>query len=399
MRRLFLICNVVILTLMPLHTAHAALRLETWKSYGAMAEQGGVCAAFARLMELQSKIDAKRGKLWFERRKFAGTLIRQASVLEGLPSVEQNDIDALINSYASWLIANLNNQNTKQIMDDATHNAATKMINDVCSGLYARADDAILQTHRHLATCPIAKTAKLPTCKPAFVTKPTKITATNTTQDAQELTRARDEIAMLTMQNESLRAKLRKMRAPSLEFEMKVPSENTDASLKENFDKVTTDHSNVLASQAKAKNKTSFGIETDNDAVTSLAGRHKHTTPDINIMLPDESAKPNEVTTEDKITKSPMNTNEIRKRNISNLFVAQLGSYASSQQANDGMHYLKATFETTFKRLELSVVSKTLRSGQRVYDLVTEKSERTEIEEICNSLWEHRFGCFVTSVN
>ena len=54
---------------MPFRTAHAELRLETWQSYGAMAEQGGVCAAFARLMELQAMFDVKRGELWLERRK------------------------------------------------------------------------------------------------------------------------------------------------------------------------------------------------------------------------------------------------------------------------------------------------------------------------------------------
>ena len=70
---------------MPLRMAYAELRLETLQSYGAMAKQGGVCAAFARLMELQSIIDVKQGNLWLERRKFPGTLIRQASILEGLP--------------------------------------------------------------------------------------------------------------------------------------------------------------------------------------------------------------------------------------------------------------------------------------------------------------------------
>ena len=54
MRRFILICHVIILAIMPFRTAHAELRLETWQSYGAMAEQGGVCAAFARLMELQA---------------------------------------------------------------------------------------------------------------------------------------------------------------------------------------------------------------------------------------------------------------------------------------------------------------------------------------------------------
>ena len=78
-----------------------------------MAEQGGVSAAFARLMELQAMFDVKRGELWLERRKFAGTLKRQASIPEGLQPAVQDNIDALINNYASWLISNLNSQGSK----------------------------------------------------------------------------------------------------------------------------------------------------------------------------------------------------------------------------------------------------------------------------------------------
>lgn len=105
-------------------------------------------------------------------------------------------------------------------------------------------------------------------------------------------------------------------------------------------------------------------------------------------MIPNDQEQGNEVAAIDKTDSPTVNAKVIRNRNVSNLFVSQLGSYASSQQANDGIQYLKTTFRDTFKVLELSVVSKTLRSGQRVYDLVTEQSERLEIENICNLLWE-----------
>ena len=404
MRRFILICHVIILAIMPFRTAHAELRLETWQSYGAMAEQGGVCAAFARLMELQAMFDVKRGELWLERRKFAGTLIRQASILEGLPPAGQDDIDALINNYASWLISNLNSQGSKQSLDNAAHTAATKMVNDVCSSLYERADNAIMQTHPELATCPVVKTPDPLTCASAMLTEPTKVNAANTTPVTpvtHELKRARDEVAMLTSQNKSLRAKLRKLRASTLEFENIAPYSDNDAPIGNNPAEVSTDYTNVVAPQPEVKKNypTSHSVETDDDALTSLAGRSKHTTPDVGIMSPDDQEQDNEVTTTDKTISPRVNAEVIRNRNVSNLFVAQLGSYASSQQANDGIHYLKTTFKDTFKVLELSVVSKTSRSGQRIYDLVTEESERAEIENICNSLWEQRFGCFVTSAN
>ena len=45
-------------------TAQATIQLETWQSYGGMAEQGAICAAFSRLMELQSLVNPRIGKLW-----------------------------------------------------------------------------------------------------------------------------------------------------------------------------------------------------------------------------------------------------------------------------------------------------------------------------------------------
>ena len=33
-------------------TAPATIQIETWQSYGGMVEQGAICAAFSRLMEL-----------------------------------------------------------------------------------------------------------------------------------------------------------------------------------------------------------------------------------------------------------------------------------------------------------------------------------------------------------
>ena len=389
---------------MPLRMAYAELRLETWQSYGAMAEQGGVCAAFARLMELQSIIDVKQGNLWLERRKFAGTFIRQASILEGLPPAGQDEIDNLINGYTGWLISNLNSQDTTQSFDNVAHSAATKMIDDVCSSLYARADMAIMEAHPELATCPAIKTPEPQTCAPeAFKHKQVKASATAISNDAQELKRARDEITMLTAQNKSLRAKLRKLRklrAPALAVEMKTPSTDNAIPTNRSPEPVSTDYTHLAASppMAKEKHKTDSHIETDNDALTSLTGRSKRTAPNVDIMLPNEQGQSDSLESEQSGSSS-IKSRTRRSRTVSNLFIAQLGSYASTEQANEGILYLKSTFKDTFKVLELSVVSKTSRSGQRIYDLVTEKSERSEIENVCNSLWEQRFGCFVTAAN
>jgi len=276
------------------------------------------------------------------------------------------------------------------------------MIGDVCSSLYARADMAIIEAHPELATCPAIKTPEPQICAAETMVQHTQVkaSATDTLNDAQELKRARDEITMLTAQNKSLRAKLRRLRAPALAVEMKTPSTDNAIPTNRSPEPVSTDYTHLAASppMAKEKHKTDSHIETDNDALTSLTGRSKHTVPNVDIMLPNEQEQGDRLEAE-KSGGVTAKTKTIRRRTVSNLFVAQLGSYASSEQANEGIHYLKSTFKDTFKVLELSVVSKTSRSGQRIYDLVTEKSERSEIENVCNSLWEQRFGCFVTAAN
>ena len=52
-------------------TAQATIQLETQQSYSGMAEQGAICAAFHRLLELQSMVDPRIGKLWQQKIGFS----------------------------------------------------------------------------------------------------------------------------------------------------------------------------------------------------------------------------------------------------------------------------------------------------------------------------------------
>ena len=63
-------------------TAQANIDLKSWKSYGNLAEQGAICASFASLMESQSVLNPDMGRLWKERRKFSGSVIGKAVMLE-----------------------------------------------------------------------------------------------------------------------------------------------------------------------------------------------------------------------------------------------------------------------------------------------------------------------------
>ena len=158
---------------------------------------------------------------------------------------------------------------------------------------------------------------------------------------------------------------------------MKTPSKDNEMPTNRSPESVSTDYTQLAASSpiVNENHEADSHIETDDDALTSLTGRSKRTAPNIEIMLPNEQGQGDRVKAE-KSGSSSIKSRTRRSRTVSNLFIAQLGSYASSEQANEGILYLKSTFKDTFKLLELSVVSKTSRSGQRIYDLVTEKSER-----------------------
>ena len=87
-----------------LHASEAELRLNEWKRHGSCAEQKGICAGFAKIMEMQNVIDGNGGRLWLERRKYAGAIVREACLMEGLPLATDSEINRLVEDYAMWLV-------------------------------------------------------------------------------------------------------------------------------------------------------------------------------------------------------------------------------------------------------------------------------------------------------
>jgi hypothetical protein len=101
-----------------------------------MAKQGTSCAAFSRLMELQSLVDPRIGKLWQERHRYAGSVISKAATLEGAEELTSADNNGLVDRYAARLMINLTETGCATMINGDTHSAATKMIGDVCTKIY-----------------------------------------------------------------------------------------------------------------------------------------------------------------------------------------------------------------------------------------------------------------------
>ena len=90
-----------------LQVAQAELRLNEWTRYDSLVEQGGICVGFAKIMEMQSVIDGDAGRLWLERHKYAAVIVRETSLMEGLPAATDSEINRLVEDYAMWLVTNL----------------------------------------------------------------------------------------------------------------------------------------------------------------------------------------------------------------------------------------------------------------------------------------------------
>ena len=104
-------------------------------------------------MELQSLVDQHIGKSWQERHRYARSVISKAITLEGVEELKSAEINGLVDRYAACLMTNLTEAGCATIVNGDTHAATTKMIGDVCTKIYQRADQSVIKPTR---TLPIA---------------------------------------------------------------------------------------------------------------------------------------------------------------------------------------------------------------------------------------------------
>ncbi|HAD74044.1 MAG TPA: hypothetical protein DCF85_07180, partial [Alphaproteobacteria bacterium] len=138
--------------------ASAAIKLETWKTYGNLAEQGAVCASFAALMESQSILNPDLGMLWSERRKYSGSIILKASEMETGTAANSADIDVFVSDYREWVLSSLLAPiapiDLAQQGGDPLktgRDRITTLVRTYCLAIYAKGDAVILTRFPQLA--------------------------------------------------------------------------------------------------------------------------------------------------------------------------------------------------------------------------------------------------------
>ena len=237
-RFLKITCLIVPLSLAPWRAAQAEVDLGTWDTYATMAEQGAVCGAFADIMAMQELVDAKLGRLWAERRNYAGSVVRRAAELEGHAKIDDAAIDDLLARYSMWLLNNLAAEENAEILSGDARDAARNMIADVCNALYQQADRAIVTKHPALASCTPAGSAgqtPLP-LSPATITDGTTQTSAQCDVNdallaAATAKKAEQDVAdmMLRLREEETRRREAQQQAETLQTQMAGLKSELDA--------------------------------------------------------------------------------------------------------------------------------------------------------------------------
>jgi len=378
-----------IMVFMATPMARAELRLDEWKSYGAMAEQGGVCAAFARIMELQSIIDAKTGRLWLERRKFSGAVVRQASILEGLEPVSADDINDLVNRYSIWLLTNLAADEDAQKLNAEAHTAATNMVSDVCAALYERADKAIFKKNPGLQQCATPQTIEI---QPTPVCEPIASTANNSGGDEDD----RSQITALLRNNMRLSKELDDLRGELLALKSPKAPATAPEKPKATAQAVSTPASTVTAATAGTGTGMTTGTTTGTPGVAAPSLPLPETMPvakpgdHIPKMARNSIIAPEDTTLISTLTPSRDGTALPGPK-----FVAQLGSFRSLDSAKDGLAKMREQFPNALANIELQITTSKLATGDILNRLVTVGLPRDAATDVCAALWDKRLGCLL----
>ena len=114
------------------------------------------------------------------------------------------------------------------------------------------------------------------------------------------------------------------------------------------------------------------------------------------LPLPKRLPEPKPETFIQKMARNTITTNnQPQKEEASNLFVAQLGSYRTSEAAEAGIDILLQQFPAELDMVALKIEPNMLQNGQILHRITTEGLGRTQAADICEALWAKKFGCLI----
>jgi cell division protein FtsB len=353
------------------HAAQADLRLDEWTRYGSLAEQGGICAGFAKIMEMQNVIDGDAGRLWLERRKYAGAIVREASLMEGLPAATDSEINRLVEDYAMWLVTNLVTDGGGTGLDESAHERTGKMVADLCGTLFTQADAAINQNLPELMTCPQSVTAATPN--------------ESCTAETEAATALRERIVALDQKTATLKAEKATLRAEKATLKAEMDRLKAEATtLKAETGRLRTD----LAMRARPAEEddglVADGLVADGLVADNLAENEKAE----NDTAGDDPA-------EDGVTAARATDGEVSLPASKPVVIAQLGSYQRYEQAVSGVAILRAKISGAIADIRIDIAEARLVNDMPVFRLLTQPLTKAHSNRVCAAMRQAGFSCML----
>ena len=431
------------------------IHLEEWQSYAPMAEQGAICGAFAGIMSMQSIVDDKRGTLWAERRNYAGSVVRKAAEFEGLTDIREPAIDKLLNRYSMWLLNHMSAPDDASLLDDGARQTATSMIRDVCTGLFEKADEAIIVKFPALAA--VASSAgTLADNKSAFEAasgENDRITAQNTQLQTEldvtkvDLAVAQTQLAALQsslqmmqddaadsaalaqqiadLQDKLLRMDKQQAEVESLQIEMAGLRQKNEALLDERnhisaeldaavFALLVPDSADDLA---RSEDDTEDDIQEDITAPTGdtatlpatesvdalpvdefALGSNESLDPPSPMPASVPASEPAPALADSADVASVETAPSMITDEDMPLFIAQLGAFRKRVHAEAEISMLLDTFSDDLTVAGLTVMPGKMPDGEHIFKILTRGMPANAATKICEALWQRMVGCMLKAL-
>lgn len=355
----------------------AELRLESWKNYAYLAEQGAICASFSSLMEAQSVLNPDIGKLWKERRKYAGAVIRKAAEFELQRTPDSDEINNLVSKYSDWVIESLMSKDAPDFtgVDNESQQGLIgqqkmqKLIDSYCRTMFAQGDKQILASNPDLGYLLGIKTQA-----PA-ATAANTVSANTASANKRPENTASQQITLNIGQGASFALSLPSSTKPTPANTAIAPAPKTPEDSASPAKQVTTSLPDTPKPRPAIPTVKVKSIEkTDSQILATKTAK----------LAPVEPKKPQEI----PVIAAPQ-TGEL---------VIQLGSFSQKDNAETIRQKLRAAYPDMLQHIELNINEHRLTTGSLFYRIETQMLDEYTAQIICDFLWAERLPCLLKSV-
>ena len=350
----------------------AELRLESWKNYAYLAEQGAICASFSSLMEAQSVLNPDIGKLWKERRKYAGAVIRKAAEFELQRTPDSDEINNLVSKYSDWVIESLMSKDAPDFtgVDNESQQGLIgqqkmqKLIDSYCRTMFAQGDKQILASNPDLGYLLGIKTQA-----------PAATVANTASANKRPENTASQQITLNIGQGASFALSLPSSTKPTPANTAIAPAPKTPEDSASPAKQVTTSLPDTPKPRPAIPAVKVKSIEkTDSQILATKKAK----------LAPVEPKKPQEI----PVIAAPQ-TGEL---------VIQLGSFSQKDNAETIKQKLRAAYPDMLQHIELNINEHRLTTGSLFYRIETQMLDEYTAQIICDFLWAERLPCLLKSV-